>query len=706
MEVRRLKMNTRDSEYAPVFFGEGVVFVSHRKTDAIYSTYDSEGNYTSDLYYSIGEDGKYKSCEIFDPAILTRLNEGPCTFSPDQKTIYFTRGTEPKNKNESESLGIFISHLKGEDDWSDPEPFPFNSKDGSYDVAHPSMNSQGDRLYFASNMEGAVGGYDIFYCDLSDNGKWKKPVNLGGPVNTDKIEGFPFISENGKLFFSSSGHSEGRGMDIAYSVQAKDGSWSSPILLEDPINSDKNDFGIAIDINGNSGFFSSDRDRRYQDDIYSFDFQFPEFDDCRDNFEPFLCYLIKDDNITVDTLPFRYIWDLGDGTKAEGFEVEHCFPGYGSYDIYLQIIDTTNNQLFAEVSEVVIDIEKLPQPHITAPDTVFAGESVMLYADELDHVKFRSDGYYWEIGGIDKIRGTETEYVFTEPGTVELEFGMINIENPKEKVCVKKEVLVVDVDMLARLEKDEEFKEKGVYQLSETQIISLKDLKKADYLANQELIIDTTYYFIELTESIQPISLQDDYFKRTEREITERFVEDNHTYKYSVGEELAIKDLYPVYQELVDSGYTEATVMEDMKSDFDYETIKKGYSMPDSVRLALNKKMNEFADIHFDLDSYTIRNESFRNLDEIADVMQENQGMKVRVMAHTDNKGKSKYNLELSKKRANSVVKYLISKGIETERLIPEGYGDNIPIASNKSEEGRALNRRVEFEILIEEVYD
>jgi outer membrane protein OmpA-like peptidoglycan-associated protein len=80
--------------------------------------------------------------------------------------------------------------------------------------------------------------------------------------------------------------------------------------------------------------------------------------------------------------------------------------------------------------------------------------------------------------------------------------------------------------------------------------------------------------------------------------------------------------------------------------------------------------------------------------------------MIIEVSAHTDNLGSDEYNMNLSDKRAKSVVEYLISKGIAAERLQSKGYGETMPVAPNKLEngkdnpEGRAKNRRTEFKVL------
>jgi OmpA-OmpF porin, OOP family len=76
-----------------------------------------------------------------------------------------------------------------------------------------------------------------------------------------------------------------------------------------------------------------------------------------------------------------------------------------------------------------------------------------------------------------------------------------------------------------------------------------------------------------------------------------------------------------------------------------------------------------------------------------------NPELLVEINAHTDNIGSDQFNQHLSDERANSVVKYLVSIGIETARLIPQGFGETNPVAPNDTEEGRALNRRVEFRL-------
>ncbi len=101
--------------------------------------------------------------------------------------------------------------------------------------------------------------------------------------------------------------------------------------------------------------------------------------------------------------------------------------------------------------------------------------------------------------------------------------------------------------------------------------------------------------------------------------------------------------------------------------------------------------------IYFDLDSYTIKPESEPTLQAIADMLKANSALKVYVVGHTDMTGKLDYNMELSLKRAQSVVDTLVSHGIGASRLQAQGVGPLCPVSTNSTEEGRKLNRRVEL---------
>ncbi len=109
--------------------------------------------------------------------------------------------------------------------------------------------------------------------------------------------------------------------------------------------------------------------------------------------------------------------------------------------------------------------------------------------------------------------------------------------------------------------------------------------------------------------------------------------------------------------------------------------------------------------IQFEYNKSTIKEESFSLMDEIADVIKKNPHIKkIAIEGHASSEGNKQYNKRLSDSRAKSVMKYLVDKGIPAEALTATGFGSERPIAENDTEEGREKNRRVEFNIVEQDI--
>jgi outer membrane protein OmpA-like peptidoglycan-associated protein len=109
------------------------------------------------------------------------------------------------------------------------------------------------------------------------------------------------------------------------------------------------------------------------------------------------------------------------------------------------------------------------------------------------------------------------------------------------------------------------------------------------------------------------------------------------------------------------------------------------------------KKIELKQTVFFDTNKATIKSVSFALLDDVALALKDNPKIKVEVQGHTDSQGNDSFNLKLSQRRAESVRAYLQSKGVARDRMTPRGYGENVPLADNRTDDGRAQNRRVEF---------
>ena len=206
----------------------------------------------------------------FSKEINTSMHESNAVFTKDGKTIYFTRnnykkGRRGKNKDKISNLQIFKAQYVN-DKWANIVSLPFNSE--NYSTEHPALSTDEKTLYFASDMPGSLGSFDIFSVSISGDA-YGTPQNLGNLINTSKKEQFPFISKDNRLYFSSNGH-EGYGSLDVFVSQLQNNVFLKAENVGLPLNSGYDDFAFYIDSEYNEGYFSSNRlGGKGSDDIYS-----------------------------------------------------------------------------------------------------------------------------------------------------------------------------------------------------------------------------------------------------------------------------------------------------------------------------------------------------------------------------------------------------------------------------------------------------
>jgi outer membrane protein OmpA-like peptidoglycan-associated protein len=185
--------------------------------------------------------------------------EGAQMLSADGHYLFFMRcGNRSVNGWEAGGCDLYFSFTEN-DGWSQPVPFGATINTPAYE-GMPSLSSDNKSLYFVSDRAGGQGGKDIWMTRFED-GLWQIPENLGPEVNTPFDETAPFIaSDNKTLYFTSDGHPGMGGNDIYYSRKLGSGQWRRPENLGYPLNTAFDDVSICISPDGKKAYMSSDRE--------------------------------------------------------------------------------------------------------------------------------------------------------------------------------------------------------------------------------------------------------------------------------------------------------------------------------------------------------------------------------------------------------------------------------------------------------------
>ena len=207
-------------------------------------------------------------------SINTKFHEGLVSFTPDGKTMYFSRESYFEKDFQKDTLSnTHISQLylfkatKLGEDWDTIETLTLNSE--NYSVKNPSVSSDGNTLYFASNVPGGYGDFDIYKVAINKDGTLGEPENMGQKINTEGQEMFPYISSTDILYFSSNGHLGLGGLDVFFTKEI-DGNIAPIRNIGIPVNSNADDFAFIINEDTMEGFVSSNREGgKGSDDVYA-----------------------------------------------------------------------------------------------------------------------------------------------------------------------------------------------------------------------------------------------------------------------------------------------------------------------------------------------------------------------------------------------------------------------------------------------------
>jgi len=433
------------SDISPVIVKDGIMFCSNRRFSAVTDRTAYDGRRLYGIYFTAKKDStEWGKPEELKSDRSTLFNSGPLCLAPDGNTVYFTSevetGIATKKKNFINHSGIFIAQLSG-NTLNSIKPFKYNNP--QYEVAQPSISSDGKYLFFASDMPGGLGKSDLWYCQYV-NGEWSAPVNLGPKVNSPETDNFPYMHPSGRLYFSSD-RPGGIGKLDVYYTSLYYGEWDDPSLLPEPINSPYDDFAFVAEDDLQEGYFASNR--RTDDDIFKFTSLILRKASCDSLVENNYCYRFLEENaVKTDSMPFRYEWRFSDGTKSEGAVVDHCFSGPGKYIVQLDVVNLITKAVISNEKTDTLIIKDIEQPYISGPDRVIAGQQIVLNADSTNLPGWKISRYYWNYGDETVNQGREVTKKFLKPGKYNVQ--LIVTEEPQpggtvREACVSKNIIVI-----------------------------------------------------------------------------------------------------------------------------------------------------------------------------------------------------------------------------------------------------------------------
>lgn len=271
----KVRFNSKFSDFGAFEFKGKIYFASSRDEGvSIKRLYGWNEQPFLDVYVTdVGSKKAVDHTSKLKGDVNSIYHDGPVTITKDGKTMYFSRNNynenvEGRDKKGLINMKIYRATLK-DSLWTNVEDLSINSSD--FSNQHAALNKDDSKLYFTSDRPGGYGGSDIYVVDINPDGTLGTPKNVGDIVNTDKAEGFPFVNNEGTLFFSSDGHAGLGLLDVYGTIKNDQDEIVDVINLGIPINSNKDDFSFTMNPDGVTGYFASNRPGgRGDDDIYAY----------------------------------------------------------------------------------------------------------------------------------------------------------------------------------------------------------------------------------------------------------------------------------------------------------------------------------------------------------------------------------------------------------------------------------------------------
>ena len=672
IKVKNLDLNSKYAEIGIKHLDSNKVLFASSKKNNLDDKRDKRNNRHGGLrLYTayIHPDGRVSDVKLFSKTAKNPINESNITFTSDYKTVYFTRNNyiDDDYRKEFEKgsfdihiLKIFKADISPEGRFSNITLLPINSR--SYSVTNPYLSPDNKKLYFVSNMKGSFGGFDIYEMDIHADGTYGDPENLGINVNSNGNEMFPFVTDDNILYFSSNGHGGLGGLDIfGFDLEDK---YARSINLRSPINSNKDDFSFIYNSNNFTGHFASTRKGGLGGaDLYHFTVQPPP-----KPIEAVTSRKVKipKTNIVIDKGPCNIL-------------------------IKGVIKDYKTNSPISNAKLYLIRNNEQVAATATKSDGSYSFEANCNELYEIDTDKL---GYEKNLFYIKKSFKDNSIIVFNgslKPSKcVQVLNGLITDLNTGEPLInIKVDLLDKKGDLVDIAQSDTNgdyhftlnCKDKYIVNISSKLHEPVSSEFETTSENKQVSRLDFSLKPLPCTQTLEGIVLN----SRTKvpmGNVEVSLIKDGQIIKTKMNQSSGIFnfkiDCETNYTVNASSKYfyensKEVTTTNARNTTFDFSIKLESKLDFDMIR---DEMMILTGPISFDLNRSDIRDDAAIELGKIVNAMKKNPNISVAIGVHTDSQAPDSYNMTLSEERAQSIKSYIISKGINRNRLTNKGYGE------------------------------
>lgn len=702
--LSRMTFNTAGDDYAPMYYNDGLLFVSDNvEEDKKKMEYEWTGRAFSSIYYAEAD-----SASVYDsePLPFSRKfnkrdkNSGPSSMSGNGKRLYFSRNNDVPNKAGTKyTMAIYMSE-RSVVGWEKPVVVPICNTNFSF--MHPAASYTGDTLYFISDKPGGFGETDIYMTyrkeikrrnkkgDLEIIEKWVLPTNLGEGVNTAEREAFPYLANDGKLYFSSKGHPGFGGFDLFMASANEEFVFEQATNLGSNINSPKDDMSIIFSSDKRTGYFASNRLSGTDDDIFAFRKGQRQIVINGEVMSLETKEYIKDSKITLRSYDDNLV-TFSDEQGNFQFKVkpgkEYTLNitrrGYAPYEYPIDATKLKDGEVLPFLIKLR-QLEDIPYAHIDHEQSVEEVEpDLSMYEPIAEEVNEEIDPYKYLPPSI-PARGLVAKHVKKVVDEKQAYYRN-ELENKKTESrpeaapieAIEEESIPTKPKPLQITTKRKEVKKKKVVKKKENKVVKPQSMEEAPVHQTEEVIpskqqvpeADVNQMFMDLdviNESNQPLNSVVIHLMNEKGQLLESIFTD-----YGGNVELLLKPKRTYMLKLERSGFRTKTIMvcTDRKASTDRlskKVLMKQYQTANAMT---------FDDIQFTKGEYQLSELATVELDMIVNAMENNPAMVIQVTGFTDALGDLDYNKKLSKKRSMEVGKYLMRNGINPTRIILKGKG-------------------------------